>query len=182
MLNINLKKRALFLDRDGVINEDYGYVHKIKDFRPVEGIYDLCRFAQQQAYLIIIITNQSGIARKYFSLQDLFKFHHHLTNQFLLRGIHLTDIYFCPHHPDFSGNCLCRKPNSLLLEKAISKYEVNPGISFMIGDSERDILAANKVHLTSVLFHPTASPEKVTPKNSQADIRISQLSDMVGIL
>ncbi len=145
------RDKALFLDRDGIINVDHGYTHKIKDFLLVPGIIPLCLKAQQRGYRLFIVTNQSGIARNMYTLDQMHVFHNHLKLILLQYRIDLEDIYYCPHHPKHNGGCFCRKPDTLMLEKAIAKYSLTPHKSMLIGDSERDVIAGNKMGCTTIL-------------------------------
>ena len=135
--NIEQKTKALFLDRDGVINKDKHYTYKIEDFEFVDGILDVCKHAQNDGYKIIIISNQSGVERGYFTLEQMNTFNEYIKEQFRLNGVEITDIYCCPL---LKSND--RKPNSGMFEKAKSKYNIDMSKSFSIGDSERDIIAA----------------------------------------
>ena len=129
--------KALFLDRDGTINVDYGYVHRIEDFRFIDGIFDLCLEAQKKGYKIIIITNQSGIEKGYYTEADYEITTKHMVSAFADRGIEITDIYYCPfiNHED-------RKPSPNMFLKAIKKHEIDAEQSISVGDRERDIEAA----------------------------------------
>ena len=134
-----MKNKAIFLDRDGVLNKEQGdYITRFEDFIILPHVYEGLKILQQEGYLLIVITNQGGIAKKLYSLDDLHTMHQFLKAELLKNGITITDIYFCPHHP-IEGNCLCRKPGSLLVEKALSKYHIDPTQSFFIGDKMRDI-------------------------------------------
>ncbi len=133
--------KALFLDRDGVINVEKNYLHKIEDVEFVEYIFELCKYFQEKKYKIIVVTNQSGIAREYYNEDDLEKLSFWMIEQFKENGIELTHIYFCPHHPAISGECDCRKPNPGMLLQAAEEYGIDLNNSIMIGDKERDIEA-----------------------------------------
>ncbi len=139
-------KKAIFLDRDGVINrkgKSY-YIFREEEFFFNKGVTDALSYFESRGYLLIVITNQGGIARGIFTESQLEKLHRHMCHKFEQAGITLTDIYYCPHHPDIS-DCECRKPGTLLFEKAIDKYGIDPKRSYMIGDSEIDIVAAEKM-------------------------------------
>jgi len=145
--------RALFLDRDGVINEDYGYVHKIEDFHFRDGIFDVCRAAQKARFKIIIVTNQAGIGRGLYSQQDFEQVSNFMVKSLDLNGIQLTDLYHCPFHPEcglgkYRKNSFDRKPNPGMLVKACSKHNINPKLSIMIGDSKSDELAALNIGIS----------------------------------
>lgn len=139
--------KAVFLDRDGVINVDYGYVSSAAQFEFIDGVFAACRYLQQQGYLLIIVTNQSGIGRGYYTEQQF----HALTNwmhaQFAAEGVSITDVYFCPHHPlqataAYQSPCSCRKPAAGMLLQAIEKYQIDPKKSLMLGDKASDMQAA----------------------------------------
>lgn len=131
--------KALFLDRDGTINIDYGYVFQPEKFEFINGIFELCRKAQEKGYLIIVITNQSGIARGYFSEQDFAELNSYMLAEFIKHGIKITDVFYCP---ELSGND--RKPNCGMFIKARDKYGIDMAQSVSVGDKERDIEAAQK--------------------------------------
>ncbi|MCD6258613.1 MAG: D-glycero-beta-D-manno-heptose 1,7-bisphosphate 7-phosphatase [Helicobacteraceae bacterium] len=134
--------KALFLDRDGVINVEKDYLYKKEDFEFVDGILELCRHYQSLGYLIIVVTNQSGIARGYYSEEDFSYLSQWMIDEFLQHGISISKVYHCPHHPDISGDCMCRKPNPGMLEEAHKEFDIDMRHSLMIGDKERDIESA----------------------------------------
>jgi len=134
-------KKALFLDRDGVINVEKDYLYKIDEFEFIEGIIELCDCFQKLGYEIIVVTNQSGIARKYYTEKDFVVLTTWMKNIFAEYGIFITSVYFCPHHPDISGQCECRKPYPGMLIKAQKDYNIDLSKSIIIGDKERDIEA-----------------------------------------
>ncbi|MFV0269293.1 MAG: D-glycero-alpha-D-manno-heptose-1,7-bisphosphate 7-phosphatase [Draconibacterium sp.] len=135
------KRKALFLDRDGTINIDKDYLFRIEDFEFQPGIFDLIRSYSDQDYLIFIITNQSGIARGYYTENDYFQLTQWMTEQLRTNGIHVEKVYHCSHHPEITGSCTCRKPKPGLIVQALKEYPVDPERSVLIGDKERDILA-----------------------------------------
>lgn len=135
-------QKALFLDRDGVINVEKDYLYKKEDFEFIEGILELCSHYQSLGYLLIVVTNQSGIARGYYSQEDFFHLTQWMVDQFSQHGITLTKVYHCPHHPEISGMCGCRKPSPGMLLEAQKKFDIDMSHSLMIGDKERDIEAA----------------------------------------
>jgi len=138
--------KALFLDRDGVINEDFGYVYKKEDFKFKEGIFELLKLFKD--YKIFIVTNQSGIARGYYSENDFHKLMEWVKKEFKKNNIEIVDINFCPHHPDITGSCECRKPNAGMILDLAQKYGIDLANSIMIGDKKSDIQAANKAGIT----------------------------------
>ena len=133
--------KTIFLDRDGVINKEVGYLFRIIDFKFIEGVFDACLYFQQLDYKIIIISNQSGIARGYYSERDYLELTKWMLNQFNIKGISILDILYCPHGPESS--CECRKPKPGMLIEAKDKYNISMKDSWMIGDRETDIEAAN---------------------------------------
>jgi D-glycero-D-manno-heptose 1,7-bisphosphate phosphatase len=139
--------RALFLDRDGVINHDAGYTSNAKDFKFIDGIFDLCRAAKQSGYLLIVITNQAGIGRGYYSEQEFFTLSEWMCQRFVEEDAAITDIFFCPYHPEhgvgpYKKDSFNRKPNPGMLLQAAEKYRIDLGHSIMIGDKDSDMQAA----------------------------------------
>ena len=128
--------KALFLDRDGTINTDHGYVHRVEDFEFISGIFDLCARAQELGYLLIIITNQSGIARGYYTEADYERLTAHMLREFAARGIRITAVLHCPELE--SEN---RKPNPGLFLQAQRKYGLDMAASISLGDKPRDVEA-----------------------------------------
>ena len=142
------EKRAAFLDRDGVINIDYGYVHKWEDFHFCEGAIEGMKNLLSLDFKIIIITNQSGIARGIFSEKQYYELTKRYLFQLQKKGIEITSVYHCPHHPSYSekpfDNCNCRKPKPGLFKKAINSFNFSLDKSIAIGDKERDLIAAKR--------------------------------------
>lgn len=149
--------KAFFLDRDGIVNKERGvYTFKDSDFEFVPGLFQGLKLLQDKGYLLIVVSNQSGIAKRIYSHDNVLRLHKLFLKECIVQGVLITDFYYCPHHPD-EGNCLCRKPNSLLLEKALSCYDIDPSISYFIGDRQRDADAAIAVGVTPVLVESNAS-------------------------
>ena len=145
--------KAVFLDRDGVINRKGSsyYVFREEEFLFNRGVTEALKYFISKGYLLIIITNQGGIERGIYTLTHLEKLHIYMIQQLDALNIEITDIYFCPHHPDVS-KCRCRKPGTLLFEQAIAKYDIEVKTSFMIGDSDIDIQAAEKMGIKGILI------------------------------
>lgn len=131
--------KALFLDRDGTINVDYGYVYQPERFEFIKGIFELCRMAQKLGYLIIVITNQSGIARGYYTNDDFQKVNQYMIEKFANKGIKITDVFYCP---DLTGKR--RKPECGMFIEAQQKYNIDMANSVSLGDKERDVEAGIK--------------------------------------
>ena len=145
--------KAVFLDRDGVLNKELGdYVCRVEDFHVLEHNFEPLRELQNRGYLLIVITNQGGLAKGWYSPETLSVMHDHLKSTYAAQGVTLTDIYFCNHHPEYNGNCLCRKPGSLMLEKAIARFNINASASYFIGDRERDVLAGEAAGVKGILI------------------------------
>jgi len=134
-------QKALFLDRDGVINVEKNYLHKIEDFEFIDGVFNLCKHYERLGYIIIVITNQSGIARDFYNEDDFLSLTNWMNERFLQKGIHISEVYFCPHLPAISGECQCRKPNPGMILDAVDKFDIDVKHSVLIGDKERDIEA-----------------------------------------
>lgn len=135
------KQKALFLDRDGTINVENNYVYKIEDFEFQPGIFELIRKYQTEGYLIFIITNQSGIARGFYSEKDFTVLNNWMLEKFSSERIEITKVYYCPHHPEITGSCDCRKPKAGMIIQAIEHFNISAVNSVLIGDKKRDILA-----------------------------------------
>ncbi len=144
-----LGSRALFLDRDGVINYDAGYTSSVENFRFIEGIFDLCRAAKRLGYLLIVVTNQAGIGRGYYSEQDFLTLTEWMRERFEAEGAPITDVFHCPYHPEngvghYKRDSFDRKPNPGMLLRAAEKHGLDLGRSIMIGDKDSDMRAASK--------------------------------------
>lgn len=163
--------KALFLDRDGTINVDTGYTYRIDDFRLIDGIIDLCRVAVNAGYKIIVVTNQSGIARGYFSCDDFAVITAYMKKLFLQEGIEITDVFFCP---ELSGPD--RKPESGLFFKAKNKYDLDMAQSVSVGDRERDIEAALNAGVGKNFLLDT------TIKQSKATAVVQTLKEVIPFL
>jgi D-glycero-D-manno-heptose 1,7-bisphosphate phosphatase len=143
--------KAIFLDRDGVINrkgQTY-YIYRIEDFEFNPGVIEALKIFKSKGYLLIVITNQGGIAKKVFTEDQLRRLHNFMENELNNNNAGLTRIYYCPHHSDIEI-CKCRKPGTLLFENAIKEFDIDPGLSYMIGDSDIDITAASKVGIKGI--------------------------------
>ncbi|HEY7865081.1 MAG TPA: D-glycero-beta-D-manno-heptose 1,7-bisphosphate 7-phosphatase [Psychromonas sp.] len=139
-------KRAVFLDRDGVINVDNGYVSQRDDFEFIDGVIDACKVLKEKGYLIIIITNQSGIARGYFSEEQFHTLTEWMDWSLADRGVDLDGLYYCPHHAEkgvgeYKIDCDCRKPKPGMLMNAIADLGIDPSQSILVGDKVSDIQA-----------------------------------------
>lgn len=150
--------RAVFIDRDGVINNDEGcyYVYEPSDFKLNDGIIENICALKMAGFIVIIISNQGGIAKGLYKKEDTELLHNMLKERIKVLGCQIDEIYYCPHHPDIE-NCLCRKPDSLLIEKAIARFNIDSNQSFFIGDSSRDIEAAEKVGIKGIQVYKNSN-------------------------
>ncbi|MDX1451824.1 MAG: HAD family hydrolase [Oleiphilaceae bacterium] len=152
-----MPRKALFLDRDGIINVNHGYVHQPAQFEWVPGIRSLLKAAQRKHYTLVIVTNQSGVARGYYSAEQYQAFERWIEHQLWREGIVIQHTYHCPHHPKVNGpnrrSCACRKPRPGMLIKAARDFDISLKHSLMVGDSRSDAEAALRAGLKhGILF------------------------------
>ena len=144
-------RRALFLDRDGVINIDTGHLYLFEQIKYVKNILNLIEAFHEKGYLIIVITNQAGIAKKYYQEDDVIKLHKQMSLDILLKtGVQIKDWYYCPHKEE--DNCSCRKPKPFMFNAAINKYNINPYESFIIGDKISDVQGAYSANIKNLFL------------------------------
>lgn len=151
------KRPAAFLDRDGVLNIDRGYTHKPDHLEWIAGAPDAVRLLNQAGYYVIVITNQSGVARGYYQEAAVHQFHAHMQDALRALGAHIDAFYYCPHHPEgtvkeYAVRCRCRKPNPGLLEQAAREWPIDLGRSFLIGDKDDDMAAAAAFNIRGIKF------------------------------
>ena len=173
--------KALFLDRDGVINVDRGYVHLREDFHFQEGIFELCRAAQTLSYLLIIVTNQAGIARGYYTESEFLELTDWMIGKFADQRVHISRVYYCPHHPvhgvgAYKRDSPNRKPRPGMLLQARADFGLDLTSSALIGDKLTDIQAAEAagVGMKILLRSAAVSDRPATPchvSDSLYDIR-----------
>lgn len=155
-----MKNKCIFLDRDGVLNVDrVDYVYRMEEFIIPPGVGEALRALKDAGYLLVIITNQSGIAKGVYKREDVFMIHQAIQDG---TGVELDDIYFCPYHEKFDSHSLTRKPGSLMIEKAAAKYNVDMDASWMVGDHERDITAGTRAGLRTIRLAPAGTETKAT--------------------
>jgi len=157
-------QKAIFLDRDGVLLNDAGryYIYKTDDIIINNGVIDALKRLTNMGFLLVVISNQGGIAKQIYTKEDVEKIHSELKRQFKIEGIDIKEYYYCPHHSDVE-KCLCRKPEPLLIEKALARFNIDPNKSFMIGDNKRDIDAGKKVGLSCIKIKPNKNLLDVLP-------------------
>lgn len=145
-----MKKKCVFLDRDGVLNSDEKYyTYRHEDVFLIEGVAEALLRLQGAGFLLIVITNQAGIAQKLYSHEEV-KTVHGLIQK--MSGVTLDDLYFSPHHPEHSSRSLRRKPDSLMIEKAMAKHDIDPALSWMIGDRLSDVQAGRKAGVKTIFI------------------------------
>jgi len=144
-------QKAIFLDRDGVINSDIGhyYIYKVKDFIINKGIVNSLKRFQEAGYMLFIVSNQGGVAKGIYSSDDVDQIHAHLEAKLLENDIRLQEIYYCPHHESVAS-CECRKPSPYMINQAIRKFNIDIKTSYLIGDSKRDIEAAEAAGIKGI--------------------------------
>ena len=178
-LKFKNKNKALFLDRDGVINEDYGYVYETNKFHLVDNIQTLIKQAVISGYKIIIVTNQAGIGRKIFSTNDFFKITKYMKELFLKHNCHIDAVYHCPYHPSegigkYLKDSFDRKPNPGMLLRAKKDFNLDMNKSILIGDKMSDIDAGrNALVKTNILFNRN----NVGSKKLRDSIEINSLTE-----
>ena len=177
------KQKALFLDRDGVINVNHGYVFQQQSFDFMEGIFELCLKARDKGYLIIIVTNQSGIARGYYSEHEFKRLTRWIEHQFWKKGIKIQQTLHCPHHPKYSFRCCCRKPKIGMLTKASRRFGIDRSQSVMIGDSLSDMQCAQAAEVgTRIYLNQELQAIKGAKPNSKPYFQISELKQAEKLL
>lgn len=158
-------EKVVFLDRDGVINNphEHYYVHRIEDFDINTGMVEGLQALQAKGYKFVLISNQGGISKGEFSVEDVELLHLHMKAEFKQHGIDFLAIYYCPHH-DSIEKCLCRKPEPLMLEKAIARFGIDREQSYFIGDKQSDIDAGLAAGVDSILIDKNQDIREVLHK------------------
>jgi len=159
--------KAVFIDRDGTINVNVEYLDNPNNLKIYPGVAEGLKLLKENGFKIIVITNQSGIARGYFTKETLEKIHERMKSELLKKNASIDGIYYCPHHPD--DNCECRKPQTGLFKKAFNDFNIDPSKSFIIGDRMLDIEAGYKMGLKTVLV--PEDKEKVEKEMKASNIK-----------
>jgi D-glycero-D-manno-heptose 1,7-bisphosphate phosphatase len=152
-----MPSKALFLDRDGVINIDHGYVHKPEDFEFVQGIFDLVRVAKTKGYKVIVVTNQAGIGRSYYTEEQFQALTDWMCDQFKRNGGCIDAVYFCPFHPEhgvgnYKRESECRKPAPGMLLQAQKEHDIDLEASIFVGDKPSDMAAGQAAGVGNILY------------------------------
>jgi len=167
-----MKKKCVFLDRDGVINRERGeYTYKLEDFEILPGVIEGLKQLKEAGYLLIIITNQAGISRGLYTREDM-----QLCHDFLQKecGRIIDHIYHSPYHPTVTES-IARKPDSLMFERAMARFDIDPERSWMVGDKERDLIPAKKLNMSTVL-----TSEKI--RGDYADYQVQTFDELVKVI
>lgn len=173
-------KKAVFLDRDGVINHDHGYTSHPDKFDFIDGVFEACQRFIDQGYIIVVVTNQSGIARGYYTETDFQHLTEWMLAQFAEHGVDIAGVYHCPHHPvsgkgDYLTNCDCRKPEPGMLLQAAQDLNIDLAESIIIGDNSTDILAGRKAGLKQCILIDELGDKA---KAAKADVVFSSLAQV----
>ena len=170
--------KVIFLDRDGVINQEVGYLHKSKDFKFIDGTFEACKQFQSLGYKLIVVTNQSGIARGYYQEEDFHILTKWMLAQFYNRDIDILDVFFCPHGP--KSTCKCRKPQPGMFLEACDKYDINMENSWIVGDKEADITAANSAGINNTIL--VKSGHSIDEMNTEAKFILESIKESIQII
>lgn len=178
-------RKALFLDRDGVVNIDRGYIHRQDQVEFTDGIFDLCRYASNRDYLIFVVTNQSGIGRGYYTEPDFLKLSDWMNNIFISEGCPIARFYYCPYHPDlgigrYKRNSDMRKPGPGMILKAKAEYGLDLTASTLVGDNESDIEAGKAAGIgCNILFNAVSDTRMPTVNNVRVVSRLIEIKEFL---
>jgi D-glycero-D-manno-heptose 1,7-bisphosphate phosphatase len=183
---IDSPRRAVFLDRDGTIVEDVGYLTAPSQLKLLPDAVDGIRLLQDQ-FLIVIVTNQSAVARGLLDEDGLFQIHQALARVLQSQGVLLDAVYICPHHPSsgtppYGRECRCRKPQPGMLLQAMKDFDIQPSLSFMIGDKGSDILAGRLAGVAATVLVPSPKTEAATTHRSVATYVASNLYEAARLV
>lgn len=174
-----MKKRFVLLDRDGTVIIEKNYLSHPDKVELIPGVAKVLKQLKEMGLGLAIITNQSGVGRKYFDLETLEKIHRRLTDLLLKERVILDDIYFCPHTPE--DNCLCRKPKVELVKKAAKKHNFDPKLCFVIGDNKGDIELGKNIGATTILVR-TGYGRQIEKEKINPDYVVDNLEDVLPII
>ena len=174
-------RKALFLDRDGVINVEKHYLHKIEDFEFIPGIIEVMRQYQQEGYVLVVVTNQSGIGRGYYTEEDFWKLTEWMKQTLAEQGVIIEGVYFSPYHPEkgvgeYRRESDCRKPGPGMLLKAAEELELDLGSSMLLGDKESDVEAGQRAGVAQTI---RLLEQGKTREDSKADVVIYDVRELL---
>ncbi|GLP96558.1 D-glycero-beta-D-manno-heptose 1,7-bisphosphate 7-phosphatase [Paraferrimonas sedimenticola] len=179
-------KKAIFLDRDGVINKDLGYVARVDDFHFIEGVFEACRQLKDMGYLLVLVTNQSGIARGYYSEVDFHTLTEWMDWNFVDKGVEFDGIYFCPHHPtkgkgDYLQDCDCRKPKPGMFNSAQEFLKIDMSQSVVLGDKLSDLQAGEAAGV-AIRVLALSGQELSEAEKAQAPYTVKSIAELPSFL
>ena len=166
--------RAIFFDRDGVLNEEVGYLWQVEKFKWVDGAREAIKFCNERGLLTIVVTNQSGIARGLYTAREIEILHAFMQRELAQLGAHIDRFYYCPHHPEgvveeFSVACECRKPKPGMILRACEDFGIKPSEAILFGDTDRDVKAAEAAGLRAGILFAGGNLLEAIRKNLERD-------------
>lgn len=170
--------KAIFLDRDGVVNIEKDYLYKIEDFEFIDGLFDSLKYLEELGYKLFIITNQSGIARKYYTVEDFNNLTSWMIAEFKKNGIDILQVEFCPHGPN--EDCSCRKPKTGMIDNILNNFPLDLEKSWLIGDKSSDIKCAKNANIKNTI--QVRSGHQFDEKDSEADFICNSIKDIKDII
>jgi len=171
------KRKVFFVDRDGVINKEIGYLHDIDKFEFIDGVLEAFEYILSRNYDIIVVTNQSGIGRGFYSEDNFLELNKWMVNFLKSKGINILDVLYCPHSPE--DDCNCRKPKPGMFLDAKKKFNIEMDKSWSIGDKETDITAATYAGISNTIL--VKSGHDINEENSKASYILESLYDVIDL-
>jgi len=171
------KRKVFFVDRDGVINKEIGYLHDIDKFEFIDGVLEAFEYILSRNYDIIVVTNQSGIGRGFYSEDNFLELNKWMVNFLKSKGINILDVFYCPHSPE--DDCNCRKPKPGMFLDAKKKFNIEMDKSWSIGDKETDIMAATYAGISNTIL--VKSGHDINEENSKASYILESLYDVIDL-
>lgn len=182
-----MKRRAVFLDRDGTINKEVDVLRDVRKLSILQGAPEAIRVLNKLGFLVIVVTNQPVIARGWLSEEEVEEIHRILASRLARRGARIDAIYYCPHHPEanlkrYRKKCRCRKPGVGLIERAVREHRINLKNSFMVGDHAWDIIAGKRAGLTTILVNTSGRSRDSRYAHIQPDFAARNLKEAASII
>lgn len=177
--------KAFFFDRDGTINVERNYLYQKEYFTFLPGVPQVLKELKSRGYLLILITNQSGIARGFYTVHQMQELHQYMQSELANYNAQFDDILFCPHHPEgrvaqYAITCRCRKPGGLLFEQAIDRHRIEPGISYAVGDRERDLIPAEKLGINCIKISESGRGNDLLPDSLRSPYAVKRQTSICG--
>lgn len=173
-----MSNKTLFIDRDGIVNIDHGYTYKIDSFEFMPGIFEMLSLFQSNGYQLFIVTNQSGIGRGYYTLDDFEKLTAWMLKKLDAQGITIKKVFYCPHRPE--DQCHCRKPEIGMIEQALKSFDIDLKHSWMIGDKQSDIDLAHRANITKSIAIGDHTIHKATLNFKTVQECVEHLQENLG--